>query len=35
MARYDVTARWLEHGRRLGASAEAARPRHATVDFGF
>jgi uncharacterized BrkB/YihY/UPF0761 family membrane protein len=35
MPRYDVTARWLEHGRRLGASAEAARSRHATVDFGF
>jgi membrane protein len=35
MPRYDVTARWLEHGRRLGASAEAARSRHTTVDFGF
>jgi uncharacterized BrkB/YihY/UPF0761 family membrane protein len=35
MRRYDVTARWLEHGRRLGASAEAARSRHTTVDFGF
>jgi uncharacterized BrkB/YihY/UPF0761 family membrane protein len=35
MPRYDVTARWLEHGRRLGASAEAARSRHSTVDFGF
>jgi uncharacterized BrkB/YihY/UPF0761 family membrane protein len=35
MPRYDVTARWLEHGRRLGASAEAARSRHPTVDFGF
>jgi uncharacterized BrkB/YihY/UPF0761 family membrane protein len=35
MPRHDVTARWLEHGRRLGASAEAARARHTTVDFGF
>jgi uncharacterized BrkB/YihY/UPF0761 family membrane protein len=35
MARHDVTARWLDHGRRLGASAEAARSRHSTVDFGF
>ncbi len=35
MPRYDVTARWLEQGRRLGASAEAARSRHTTVDFGF
>ncbi len=35
MPRYDVTTRWLEHGRRLGASAEAARSRHTTVDFGF
>jgi len=34
MPRYDLTARWLEHGRRLGASAEAARSRHTTVDFG-
>ena len=32
MARLDVTARWLEHGRRR---VEAARPRHATVDFGL
>jgi uncharacterized BrkB/YihY/UPF0761 family membrane protein len=32
MARIDVTARWLEHGRRR---VEAARPRHATVDFGL
>jgi uncharacterized BrkB/YihY/UPF0761 family membrane protein len=35
MARPDVTDRWLEHGRRLGARVEAARPRHATVDLGF
>ena len=35
MPRYDVTTRWLEHGRRLGASADAARSRHTTVDFGF
>ena len=35
MARPDLTARWLEHGRRLGARVEAARPRHATVDLGF
>jgi uncharacterized BrkB/YihY/UPF0761 family membrane protein len=35
MARSDLTARWLEHGRRLGARAEAARGGHATVDFGF
>ena len=32
MARLDVTTRWLEHGRRR---VEAARPRHATVDFGL
>ena len=32
MARLDVTARWLEQGRRR---VEAARPRHATVDFGL
>jgi uncharacterized BrkB/YihY/UPF0761 family membrane protein len=32
MARADVTSRWLEHGRRR---IEAARPRHATVDFGL
>ncbi len=35
MARPDVTARWLSQGRRLSARVEAARPRHATVDFGF
>ena len=35
MARPHVTARWLAHGRGLGASVEAARPRHATIDFGF
>src|SRR6476620_4546496 len=35
MPRYDVTDRCLEHGRRLGASAEAARSRHTTVDLGF
>src|SRR6476659_1351655 len=35
MARSDVTARWLERGRRLGARAEAARSGHAAVDFGF
>ena len=35
MARPDVTTRWLDHGRRLGARAEAARSGHATVDFGF
>ena len=32
MARLDVTTRWLEHGRQR---VEAARPRHATVDFGL
>ena len=32
MARLDLTARWLEQGRRR---VEAARPRHATVDFGL
>ena len=35
MTRLDVTARWLERSRRLGARVEAARPRHGTVDFGF
>ena len=35
MPRPDVTARWLEHSRRLGARVEAARPRHSTVDFGL
>src|SRR6476620_5227108 len=35
MARSDVTARWLERGRRLGARAEEARAGHAAVDFGF
>ena len=34
MARVDVTARWLEHGAG-SARVEAARPRHATVDFGL
>jgi len=35
VTRLDVTARWLERSRRLGARVEAARPRHGTVDFGF
>ncbi|HSS81654.1 MAG TPA: YhjD/YihY/BrkB family envelope integrity protein [Gaiellaceae bacterium] len=35
MARPHVTARWLERGRTAKARVEAARPRHATVDFGL
>ena len=35
MARPHATARWLAHGRGLGARVEAARPRHATIDFGL
>src|SRR3954447_5434703 len=35
MARSDVTSRWLARGQRLSARVEAARPRHAAVDFGL
>ena len=35
MPRYDITARWLEHGRAARARVDAARPHHATIDFGL
>ena len=43
MARANLTkstragrlGRWRQHGRQLGARVEAARPHHATVDFGL
>jgi uncharacterized BrkB/YihY/UPF0761 family membrane protein len=35
MARPDVIARWLDHGRAARARVDAARPHHATVDFGL
>jgi uncharacterized BrkB/YihY/UPF0761 family membrane protein len=35
MGRLDIGGRWLERGRTARARVEAARPRHATVDFGL
>ena len=35
MGRLDIAGRWLERGRTARARVDAARPQHATIDFGL
>ena len=35
MGRLAIGGRWLQHGREARARVEAARPQHATIDFGL
>jgi uncharacterized BrkB/YihY/UPF0761 family membrane protein len=35
MGKLDIAGRWLERGRTARARVDAARPQHATIDFGL